>query len=185
MACTGLQVYSAHKLKWSIYRWLHSFCNALFNSPLNTSTVSVFWSVTPSQKKKKRKHPINRKTPYLFDSQSLPASGGQDTPLPPHRFYLTVVEKTGGRGERRRSQVILWIISLMPGENERDRKREGWMCSPKRERCGKIEWCVHFLFALLGGSRHWIFKDLTFRHWKVCENSAHPGGCESDVKAQL
>lgn len=184
MACTGLQVYSAHKLKWSIYRRLHSFCNALFKSPLNTSTVSVFWSVTPSQKKKKENtQQIGRRPTcltlrvYLLQVVRIPPS---PPPFLPHRS-----RENGRGGERRRSQVILWIISLMPGENEWDRKREGWMCSPKRERCGKIEWCVHFLFALLGGSRHWIFKDLTFHHWKVCENSAHPGGCERDVKAQL
>lgn len=165
---------------------LHSICNALFKSPLNT--VSVFWSVTPSQKTKQTNKPNNLEDTLLVWLSEFTSFRWNTPPSPPESFlphHSRENRRGGGGGKRRRSQVILWIISLMPGENEWDRKREGWMCWGKREKCGKKEWCVHFLFALLGGSRHWIFKELTFRLWKVCENSTHPGECESDVKAQL
>lgn len=111
LACTGLQVYSVHELKGRIYRWLHSFGNALYKSTLNTSTIPVFWCVTPSQETKmSNSTQIEEVLPVWFSEFTCFRWSGLKASFwePPHNpFYLTVAEKTGGRGERRGSQVIL------------------------------------------------------------------------------
>lgn len=90
----------------------------------------------------------------------LPARGDQDwnsLRLVFFFLFLIVEEKEKG-GATRRPQVTFWIISLMPGVDEWERKTEGEVKVWKKEQC------VHFLSSLLGGSRQWIFRGLTLLH---------------------
>lgn len=61
MACTGLQVYLAHKLKGRIYRWLHSFGNAVYKSYIEYfNSFSLLVCDTFSRNKNDQQHPDRR-----------------------------------------------------------------------------------------------------------------------------
>lgn len=129
VACSGLQINWEHELKVNIYRQPLKEATEESNSLRTWDTFSC----SEEEEKKTTRKCCGPKT-WWEDAlhvwlPELPDSGDQEwNPLWPPLSPTLLSPLCRENRREGRSQVILWIISLMPGENEWDRKREGWMC---------------------------------------------------------
>lgn len=175
MACSGLQINSAHELKASFYR-----------QPLKESTEESnrswdAFSCSEEEEKKTQGSVVGQKrdekTPYTVDSQSCQIQVTRiETPsghlCPPPSFHRTV-EKTEGRGGHRWPYGLsVWCLGRMSG-TERGRAgcvRVKGKGVEKRVMCSFpfcSAWWLQALDIQTSPSRTLLW------HWKVCENSSH------------
>lgn len=183
VACSGLQINSAHELKVSVYRQPLKESTEEFNGLRTWDTFSC----SEEEEKENTRKCCGAKTwqvdalhVWLPEIQVIRIETPSGHLCPPPSFHRSV-EKTEGRGGHRWSYGLsVWCLGRMSGT---ERGRAGCV-RVKGKGVEKKEWCVHFLFALLGGCRRWSFKDLTFSHTALTLKSVWKLLPRVDVRAK-
>lgn len=192
VACSGLQINSAHELKASVYR------QPLKESTEESNSLRTWDTFSCSEEEEKKtegsvvgqKH--DEKTPYTFDSQSCQIQVIRiETPsghlCPPPSFHRSV-EKTEGRGGHRWCyRLSVWCLGRMSGT---ERGRAGCVRVKGKGVEKKSDVFISFLLCLVAaGAGFW--KTHLLAHCsdtEKCVKTPPTGGCESEengVKAEL
>lgn len=185
VACSGLQINSAHKLKVSVYR-----------QPLKESTEesNSLWtwdtfSCSEEEEKKTHKEVLrgqkrDEKTPYTLYSQSCQIQVIRiETPsghlCPPPSFHRSV-EKIEGRGGHRWSYGLsVWCLGRMSGT---ERGRAGCVRVKGKGVEKKSDVFISFLLCLVAAGAG--FSDLTFSHTALTLKSVWKLLPRVDVRAK-